>query len=159
MLFSSATPANLGAVVGLSAWVPRPTPVRMRRWWMPVGCRGRGDAAPRRRRRGRRAAGEQRAVVTDSVFSADGSLAPVRCEVCRRRGAASGGQAHGLGVRGGGRGLLYELGLGAPDVVMTCQGAGQPGVVWCSGPTPVQAHLIRCCPAVHLPTQSGAGGN
>ncbi|EFD77261.1 8-amino-7-oxononanoate synthase bioF1 [Mycobacterium tuberculosis T85] len=54
-------------------------------------------------------------------------------------------EAHGLGVRGGGRGLLYELGLaGAPDVVMTTTLSkalgSQGGVVL--GPTPVRAHLI-----------------
>ena len=68
---------------------------------------------------------EERAVViTDSVFSADGALAPLRPlhEVCRRHGALLlVDEAHGLGVRGrGGRGLLHEVGLaGAPDVVMT----------------------------------------
>ena len=63
-------------------------------------------------------------VITDSVFSADGVLAPLRqlYEVCRRHGALLiVDEAHGLGVRGtGGRGLLEEAGLaGAPDVVMT----------------------------------------
>ena len=67
---------------------------------------------------------EERAVViTDSVFSADGGLAPIRelHEVCRRnRALLIVDEAHGLGVRGGGRGLLHELGLaGSPDVVMT----------------------------------------
>jgi 8-amino-7-oxononanoate synthase len=68
---------------------------------------------------------EERAVViTESVFSTDGALAPVRQlhEVCRRhRALLVVDEAHGLGVRGiGGRGLLHELGLaGAPDVVMT----------------------------------------
>jgi 8-amino-7-oxononanoate synthase len=68
---------------------------------------------------------EERAVViTESVFSADGALAPVRPlhEVCRKhRALLIVDEAHGLGVRGpGGRGLLHELGLaGAPDVVMT----------------------------------------
>jgi 8-amino-7-oxononanoate synthase len=68
---------------------------------------------------------EERAlVITDSVFSADGALAPLRRlhEVCRRQGAVLlVDEAHGLGVRGdGGRGLLQETGLaGAPDIVMT----------------------------------------
>jgi 8-amino-7-oxononanoate synthase len=68
---------------------------------------------------------EERAlVVTDSVFSADGALAPLRAlhDVCRRNGAVLlVDEAHGLGVRGtGGRGLLDEVGLaGAPDIVMT----------------------------------------
>ncbi|MGB3481244.1 MAG: 8-amino-7-oxononanoate synthase [Mycobacterium sp.] len=68
---------------------------------------------------------EERAlVVTDSVFSADGALAPLRRlhEVCRRHGAVLlVDEAHGLGVRGdGGRGLLQEVGLaGDPDIVVT----------------------------------------
>ncbi|MDF2823684.1 MAG: 8-amino-7-oxononanoate synthase, partial [Mycobacterium sp.] len=68
---------------------------------------------------------EERAlVITDSVFSADGALAPLRDlhDVCRRHGAVLlVDEAHGLGVRGdGGRGLLQEAGLaGAPDIVMT----------------------------------------
>jgi 8-amino-7-oxononanoate synthase len=68
---------------------------------------------------------EERAlVVTDSVFSAEGTLAPLRRlhDVCRSHGAVLlVDEAHGLGVRGtGGRGLLHEVGLaGASDVVMT----------------------------------------
>jgi 8-amino-7-oxononanoate synthase len=68
---------------------------------------------------------EERAlVVTDSVSSVDGDLAPLRelHAVCRARGAVLlVDEAHGLGVRGpGGRGLLAELGLaGEPDVVAT----------------------------------------
>src|SRR6202041_1763570 len=68
---------------------------------------------------------EERAVViTESVFSTDGALAPVRQlhEVCRRhRALLVVDEAHGLGVRGiGGRGLLHELGLaGGPQVVVT----------------------------------------
>src|ERR1700685_596891 len=67
---------------------------------------------------------EERAVViTESVFSADGRLAPVRQlhEVCRRhRALLVVDEAHGLGVRGiGGRGLLHELDLeGAADVAV-----------------------------------------
>jgi 8-amino-7-oxononanoate synthase len=67
---------------------------------------------------------ERAVVVTDSVFSTDGALAPLQRlhEVCRAHGAVLlVDEAHGLGVRGaGGRGLLHETGLaGAPDVVMT----------------------------------------
>ncbi len=93
---------------------------------------------------------EERAVVlTDSVFSADGVLAPLRelHEVCHRHGALLiVDEAHGLGVRGaGGRGLLHELGLaGAPDVVMTTTLSkalgSQGGVVL--GPRAVRDHLI-----------------
>ncbi|MBX5487241.1 MAG: 8-amino-7-oxononanoate synthase, partial [Mycolicibacterium hassiacum] len=93
---------------------------------------------------------EQRAVVvTESVFSADGDLAPLRelHEVCRRHGALLlVDEAHGLGVRGaGGRGLLHEVGLaGAPDVVMTATMSkalgSQGGAVL--GPAAVRDHLI-----------------
>lgn len=67
---------------------------------------------------------ERAVVVTDSVFSTDGALAPLRRlhDVCRaHRAVLLVDEAHGLGVRGeGGRGLLHEVGLaGAPDVVMT----------------------------------------
>lgn len=93
---------------------------------------------------------EERAVViTDSVFSTDGAMAPLRelHEVCRRRGALLiVDEAHGLGVRGtGGRGLVHEVGLaGAPDVVVTTTLSkslgSQGGVVL--GPPAVRAHLI-----------------
>ncbi|ABM13596.1 8-amino-7-oxononanoate synthase [Mycolicibacterium vanbaalenii PYR-1] len=88
-------------------------------------------------------------VVTDSVFSADGDLAPLRAlhTACRKHGALLiVDEAHGLGVRGdGGRGLLDEVGLaGAPDLVMTTTLSkalgSQGGVVL--GPAAVRAHLI-----------------
>jgi len=93
---------------------------------------------------------EERAlVITDSVFSTDGALAPLRRlhDVCRAHGALLlVDEAHGLGVRGGGgRGLLHELGLaGAPDVVMTTTLSkalgSQGGVVL--GSESVRDHLI-----------------
>ncbi|MEO6792318.1 MAG: 8-amino-7-oxononanoate synthase [Mycobacterium sp.] len=93
---------------------------------------------------------EARAVViTESVFSADGALAPLRDlhAVCRRHGALLiVDEAHGLGVRGeGGRGLVHEVGLaGAADVVMTTTLSkalgSQGGVVL--GPAAVREHLI-----------------
>ncbi|WP_280356813.1 8-amino-7-oxononanoate synthase [Nocardia otitidiscaviarum] len=94
--------------------------------------------------------GEERALVlTDSVFSADGDLAPLRelHRVTRARGAVLVvDEAHGLGVRGtGGRGLVHECGLaGEPDLVITATlskalGA-QGGVVLAS--ERVRAHLI-----------------
>ena len=93
---------------------------------------------------------EERAlVITDSVFSTDGALAPLRRlhDVCRAHGALLlVDEAHGLGVRGtGGRGLLHELGLaGAPDVVMTTTLSkalgSQGGVVL--GAESVRDHLI-----------------
>lgn len=91
---------------------------------------------------------ERAVVVTDSVFSADGALAPLRelHEVCRRhRALLIVDEAHGLGVRGGGRGLLHEVGLaGSSDVVVTTTLSkalgSQGGVVL--GPAEVRAHLI-----------------
>jgi 8-amino-7-oxononanoate synthase len=93
---------------------------------------------------------EERAlVITDSVFSTDGALAPLRRlhDVCRVHGALLlVDEAHGLGVRGtGGRGLLHELGLaGAPDVLMTTTLSkalgSQGGVVL--GSESVRDHLI-----------------
>ncbi|OBH19866.1 8-amino-7-oxononanoate synthase [Mycolicibacter sinensis] len=93
---------------------------------------------------------EERAVVlTESVFSADGALAPLRDlhEVCRRYGALLiVDEAHALGVRGdGGRGLVQEAGLaGAPDVVVTTTLSkalgSQGGAVL--GPVAVRDHLI-----------------
>ncbi|MBD0322634.1 MAG: aminotransferase class I/II-fold pyridoxal phosphate-dependent enzyme, partial [Aldersonia sp.] len=82
---------------------------------------------------------EQRAlVITESVFSSDGDLAPLR-ELHRATRAQDAvlvvDEAHGLGVRGpGGRGLVQEVGLaGAPDIVVTAPRskyhAAQGGVV------------------------------
>ncbi|MGY4708769.1 8-amino-7-oxononanoate synthase [Mycolicibacterium sp. CBM1] len=93
---------------------------------------------------------EERAlVITESVFSTDGALAPLRRlhEVCRAHGALLlVDEAHGLGVRGsGGRGLVHEVGLaGAPDVIVTTTMSkslgSQGGVVL--GPAAVRDHLI-----------------
>ncbi|WP_248491843.1 8-amino-7-oxononanoate synthase [Tsukamurella sp. PLM1] len=88
-------------------------------------------------------------VLTDSVYSADGALAPVAAlhAAAREAGAVLVvDEAHGLGVRGaGGRGLVHELGLaGAPDLVVTATMSkalgAQGGVVL--GPERVRAHLI-----------------
>ncbi|MBY0442499.1 MAG: 8-amino-7-oxononanoate synthase [Mycobacteriaceae bacterium] len=91
---------------------------------------------------------ERAVVVTDSVFSADGALAPIGQlhDVCRRhRALLIVDEAHALGVRGGGRGLLHELGLaGAPDVVMTTtlsKALGSQGGVVLGSPA-VREHLI-----------------
>jgi len=88
-------------------------------------------------------------VLTESVFSVDGDVAPLAelAEVCRRYGAALlVDEAHGLGVHGeGGRGGAYDAGLpGAADVVLTVTlskslGA-QGGVV--VGPQAVVDHLV-----------------
>jgi 8-amino-7-oxononanoate synthase len=88
-------------------------------------------------------------VLTDSVFSADGDLAPLRDmhRVCREHGALLlVDEAHGIGVRGdGGRGLVHEVGLaGEPDVVVTAtlskSLAAQGGVVLAD--ERIRVHLI-----------------
>lgn len=94
--------------------------------------------------------GEARAIVlTDSVYSADGVLAPVAelHATARARGAALVvDEAHGLGVRGtGGRGLVHEVGLaGEDDLIITATMSkalgSQGGLV--VGPERVRAHLI-----------------
>jgi 8-amino-7-oxononanoate synthase len=156
LLFSSGYTANLGAVVGLSGPGSLLVSDALSHASLVDACRlsrARVVVAPHRDVDAVDAAlgsrDEERAVViTDSVFSADGSLAPVRelHEVCRRHGALLiVDEAHGLGVRGGGRGLLHELGLaGAPDIVMTTTLSkalgSQGGVVL--GPPAVRAHLI-----------------
>ncbi|OBI52045.1 8-amino-7-oxononanoate synthase [Mycobacterium kyorinense] len=132
LVFSSGYTANLGAVVGLSGPGSLLVSDAYAHASLVDACRlsrARVVVTPHRDVGAVAAAlasrDEERAVVvTDSVFSADGSLAPVRelHEVCRRHGALLiVDEAHGLGVRGtGGRGLVHELGLtGAPDVVMT----------------------------------------
>jgi 8-amino-7-oxononanoate synthase len=90
-------------------------------------------------------------VVTDSVFSVDGDLAPLDrlAGVCRRGGAALlVDDAHGLGVLGdGGRGAAAAAGLaGAPDVVCTVTLSkalgSQGGAVL--GPAKVIEHLVNC---------------
>ncbi|EOM78597.1 8-amino-7-oxononanoate synthase [Rhodococcus rhodnii] len=97
-----------------------------------------------------RSRSEERALVlTDSVFSADGDLAPLRelHAVTSRHGALLVvDEAHGLGVRGdGGRGWVHECGLaGDPGVVVTAtlskSLAAQGGVVLAA--ERVRAHLI-----------------
>lgn len=93
---------------------------------------------------------EERALVlTDSVFSADGDLAPL-AELHRvtrdHKALLLVDEAHGLGVRGaGGRGLCQETGLaGEPDVIVTVTLskalAAQGGAVL--GDPRVRAHLI-----------------
>ncbi|WP_372452278.1 8-amino-7-oxononanoate synthase [Saccharothrix obliqua] len=94
--------------------------------------------------------GKRRAlVVTDSVFSVDGDLAPLAelAAACREHGSALVvDDAHGLGVLGeGGRGAVHAAGLAkAPDVVTTVAlskalGA-QGGAVL--GPSRVIRHLV-----------------
>ncbi|OBH95148.1 8-amino-7-oxononanoate synthase [Mycobacterium scrofulaceum] len=156
LLFSSGYAANLGAVVGLSGRGSLLVSDALSHASLVDACRlsrARVVVTPHRDVDAVEAAlaarDEDRAVViTESVFSADGALAPLRelHETCRRhRALLIVDEAHGLGVRGGGRGLLHELGLaGASDVVMTTTLSkalgSQGGVVL--GPAAVRAHLI-----------------
>lgn len=156
LLFSSGYAANLGAVVGLSGRGSLLVSDALSHASLVDACRlsrARVVVTPHRDVDAVEAAlaarDEERAVViTESVFSADGALAPLRelHEACRRhRALLIVDEAHGLGVRGGGRGLLHELGLvGASDVVMTTTLSkalgSQGGVVL--GPAAVRAYLI-----------------
>jgi len=157
LVFSSGYTANLGAVVALSGPGSLLVSDALTHASLVDACRlsrARVTVTPHRDVEAVEAAlssrTEQRAVVlTESVFSADGVLAPLRelHAVCRRHGALLlVDEAHGLGVRGpGGQGLLYEAGLaGAPDIVMTTTLSkalgSQGGVVL--GPEPIRAHLI-----------------
>jgi 8-amino-7-oxononanoate synthase len=157
LVFSSGYAANLGAVVGLSGPDALLVSDAYSHASLVDACRlsrARVVVTPHRDVDAVDAAlaarDEERAVViTESVFSADGALAPVRQlhEVCRRhRALLIVDEAHGLGVRGaGGRGLLHELGLaGAPDVVMTTTLSkalgSQGGAVLAT--SPVRDHLI-----------------
>jgi 8-amino-7-oxononanoate synthase len=93
---------------------------------------------------------ERAVVVTDSVFSTDGALAPLQqlYDLCRtHRAVLLVDEAHGLGVRGsGGRGLVHETGLaGAPEVVMTTtlsKALGSQGGAVLSSPA-LRDHLIN----------------
>ncbi|WP_197501857.1 8-amino-7-oxononanoate synthase [Mycobacterium sp. 1164985.4] len=157
LVFSSGYTANLGAVVALSGAGSLLISDALTHASLVDACRlsrARVVVTPHRDvaavETALSARTEERAVVlTDSVFSADGDLAPLHAlhDVCRRHGALLiVDEAHGLGVRGvGGRGLLHEVGLaGAPDIVMTTTLSkalgSQGGVVL--GPTAVRDHLI-----------------
>lgn len=157
LVFSSGYTANLGAVVSLSGAGALLVSDALTHASLVDACRlSRARVVVTPHRDVAAVAGalaardEDRAVVlTDSVFSADGNVAPLRAlhDECRRHGALLiVDEAHGLGVRGtGGRGLLHEVGLaGAPDVVMTTTMSkalgSQGGVVL--GPAAVRDHLV-----------------
>ena len=157
LVFSSGYTANLGALVALSGPGSLIVSDALSHASLVDACRlsrARVTVAPHRDVAAVEAAlaarSEERAVVvTESVFSTDGVLAPLRelHDVCRRHGALLlVDEAHGIGVRGsGGQGLLHETGLsGAADVVMTTTLSkalgSQGGVVL--GPEVVRAHLI-----------------
>jgi 8-amino-7-oxononanoate synthase len=157
LAFSSGYTANMGAVVALSGAGSLLVSDALTHASLVDACRlsrARVVVTPHRdvdaveaALRGR--AEERAVVVTESVFSTDGALAPLRAlhDVCRRHDALLiVDEAHGLGVRGdGGQGLVHEVGLaGAPDVVMTTTLSkalgSQGGVVL--GPHAVRDHLI-----------------
>ncbi len=157
LVFSSGYTANIGAVVALSGPDALVVSDAYSHASLVDACRlsrARVVVSPHRDVGAVEAAlasrSEERAlVITDSVFSADGALAPLARlhEVCRRHGAVLlVDEAHGLGVRGrGGRGLLDEVGLaGEPDIVMTTTLSkalgSQGGVVL--GAVAVREHLI-----------------
>ncbi|MFY2860496.1 8-amino-7-oxononanoate synthase [Mycobacterium sp. THU-M104] len=156
LVFSSGYTANLGAVVGLSGPGSLLVSDAYSHASLVDACRlsrARVVVTPHRDVDAVDAAlatrDEERAlVITESVFSADGALAPLRelHGACRRHGALLiVDEAHGLGVRDAGRGLLHEVGLaGAPDVVMTTTLSkalgSQGGAVL--GPPAVRAHLV-----------------
>jgi len=157
LVFSSGYTANLGALVALSGPGTLIVSDALSHASLVDACRlsrARVVVSPHRDVDAVDAAlaarTEERAVVvTESVFSADGDLAPLRDlhAVCRRHGALLlVDEAHGLGVRGTrGQGLLHEVGLaGAPDIVMTTTLSkalgSQGGAVL--GPEAVRAHLI-----------------
>ncbi|MGY2011196.1 8-amino-7-oxononanoate synthase [Nocardia gipuzkoensis] len=157
LVFASGYAANLGAVTALAGRGSLVVSDAGSHASLVDACRlsrARVEIAPHRdvaavdRLLSERA--EERALVlTDSVFSADGDLAPLTelHRVTRANGAVLVvDEAHGLGVRGaGGRGLVHESGLaGAPDLVVTAtlskSLAAQGGVVLASAR--VRAHLI-----------------
>ncbi|CAN5367132.1 8-amino-7-oxononanoate synthase [soil metagenome] len=157
LVFSSGYTANIGAVVGLSGPGSLLVSDAYSHASLVDACRlsrARVAITPHRDVQAVEAAlagrPEERAlVITDSVFSADGALAPLQDlhAACRRHGAVLlVDEAHGLGVRGdGGRGLLQEVGLaGEPDIVMTTTLSkalgSQGGAVL--GAAAVRAHLI-----------------
>ncbi|WP_431878453.1 8-amino-7-oxononanoate synthase [Amycolatopsis sacchari] len=132
LVFSSGFTANLGAVTALSGKDSAIVTDKYIHASLVEGCRlsragiaaiGHNDVAAINyalaTRRTQRAL-----VVTDSVFSVDGDLAPLPelSAACREHGAALlVDDAHGFGVLGdGGRGAVHAAGLaGEPDVVMT----------------------------------------
>ena len=157
LVFSSGYTANLGAVVALSGRGSLIVSDGGSHASLVDACRlsrarvvvvDRGDVAAVARTLAART--EERAlVVTDSVYSADGELAPLLAlhGASRAHGAVLlVDEAHGLGVRGsGGRGLVGELGLNRhEDVVVTATLSkalgSQGGVVLCS--ERVRDHLV-----------------
>ncbi|MFI6869648.1 8-amino-7-oxononanoate synthase [Nocardia sp. NPDC050406] len=157
LVFASGYAANLGAVTALAGRGALVVSDAGSHASLVDACRlsrARVEVAPHRdvaavERLLAERAEERALVLTDSVFSADGDLAPLADlhRVTRAQGAVLVvDEAHGLGVRGaGGRGLVHEHGLaGEPDLVITATlskaFAAQGGVVLAS--ERVRAHLI-----------------
>ncbi|MFC7616896.1 8-amino-7-oxononanoate synthase [Actinokineospora soli] len=158
LVFSSGFAANLGAVTALSGRTCSIVTDAAIHASLIDGCRlsraevavvaHKDPAAVERALATRRT--ERAVVVTDTVFSVDGDLAPLPelVAACRANNAALiADDAHGLGVLGeGGRGAVHAAGLaGAPDVVTTITlskslGA-QGGAVL--GPRRVIRHLVE----------------
>ncbi|MEV6911593.1 8-amino-7-oxononanoate synthase [Amycolatopsis sp. NPDC051071] len=157
LVFSSGFTANLGAVTALSGADSAIVTDKYIHASLIEGCRlSRSDVAavahstPSAVKHALSTRRKPRAlVVTDSVFSVDGDIAPLEAlaGVCREHGASLlVDDAHGFGVLGkGGRGAVHAAGLsGAPDVVTTITlskslGA-QGGAVL--GPRRVIKHLV-----------------
>ncbi|MFE0028034.1 aminotransferase class I/II-fold pyridoxal phosphate-dependent enzyme [Amycolatopsis sp. NPDC059021] len=158
LVFSSGYTANLGAVTALSGADAAIVTDKHIHTSLIEGCRlSRADVAavahgtPSAIKHALATRRKPRAlVVTDSVFSVDGDLAPLGelAEACRAHGAALLiDDAHGFGVLGeGGRGAAHAAGLaGAPDVVTTITLSNslgtQGGAVL--GPRRVIRHLVE----------------
>ncbi|MFD9888925.1 aminotransferase class I/II-fold pyridoxal phosphate-dependent enzyme [Amycolatopsis sp. NPDC059027] len=158
LVFSSGFTANLGAVTALSGADAAIVTDKHIHTSLIEGCRlSRADVAavahgaPSAIKHALATRRKPRAlVVTDSVFSVDGDLAPLGelAESCRAHGAALLiDDAHGFGVLGeGGRGAAHAAGLaGAPDVVTTITLSNslgtQGGAVL--GPRRVIRHLVE----------------
>ncbi|WP_020671341.1 8-amino-7-oxononanoate synthase [Amycolatopsis nigrescens] len=157
LVFSSGFTANLGAVTALSGAESAIVTDKYIHASLIEGCRlSRSDVAavahgdPAAMKHALSTRRKPRAlVVTDSIFSVDGDLAPLNelATACREHGAGLlVDDAHGFGVLGeGGRGAVHEAGLsGSPDVVTTITlskslGA-QGGAVL--GPRRVIKHLV-----------------
>ncbi|MFI5609183.1 8-amino-7-oxononanoate synthase [Amycolatopsis sp. NPDC051903] len=157
LVFSSGFAANMGAVTALSGAESAIVTDKYIHASLIEGCRlSRADVAavahatPSAIEHALSTRRKPRAlVVTDSVFSVDGDLAPLSelAQICRASGAALlVDDAHGFGVLGeGGRGAVHAAGLSAaPDVVTTVTlskslGA-QGGAVL--GPRRVIKHLV-----------------
>lgn len=157
LLFSSGYLANIGAITALVGQGDLIVSDAGAHASLIDGCRlsrarvvvvDRGDHRAVRRALAERS--EARAlVVTDSVYSVDGRLAPLRELYAAARdhgGMLLVDEAHAIGVRGpGGRGLVAECGLaGADDLIVTavCSKslAAQGGAV--AGSRLLRDHLI-----------------